>query len=134
MFCGMVLKNFVKFKERYFFDFFKIGNGLYIFVGVSLIGKIVVLELIWRCLDDKLNLLFINRCSLNEIVYVFCEFCIDIFVYRLIVIIGIIVEKIDIIKNEEDGVVGGLKKDFKNLKIEKKIKFYKIIIYFIKDG
>lgn len=46
MFCGMVLKNFVNFKERYLFDFFKIGNGLYIFVGVSLIGKIVVLELI----------------------------------------------------------------------------------------
>lgn len=92
MFCGMVLKNFVKFKERYFFDFFK----KYIFVGVSLIGKIMVLEIICRCMDDKLNLLFINRCSLNEIVYVFCEFYIVIFEYGLIVIIGIIVEKIDI--------------------------------------
>lgn len=95
MFCGMVLKNFVNFKERYLFDFFKIGNGLYIFVGVSLIGKIVVLELIWRCMGDKLIFLFINRCNLNEIVYVFCEFYIDIFEYGLIVIIGIIVEKID---------------------------------------
>lgn len=46
-------------------------------------------------MGDKLNLLFINRCNLNEILYVFCEFYIDIFEYGLIVIIGIIVEKID---------------------------------------
>lgn len=53
--------------------------------------------------------------------------------YGLRVIIGIIVEKIDIKRKEEVGVVGGVNKDFKNMIIEKEIKFYKIIIYFIED-
>lgn len=134
MLRGTVLKNFVKFKERYFFDFSKIGNGPYIFVGASSTGKTAALELIRRCLDDKLNSSLTNRCSPNEIAYAFCEFCIDIPVYRSTVITGIIVEKTDIIKNEEDGAVGGLKKDSKNLKTEKKTKFHKIIIYSTKDG
>lgn len=134
MLRGTVLKNFVKFKERYFFDFSKIGNGPYIFVGASSTGKTAALELIRRCMDDKLNSSLTNRCSPNEIAYAFCEFYIDIPVYGSTVITGIIVEKTDIIKNEEDGAVGGLKKDSKNLKNEKKTKFHKIIIYSTKDG
>lgn len=133
MLRGTVLKNFVKFKERYFFDFSKIGNGPYIFVGASSTGKTAALELIRRCMDDKLNSSLTNRCSPNEIAYAFCEFYIDIPVYGSTVITGIIVEKTDIIKNEEDGAVGGLKKDSKNLKTEKKTKFHKIIIYSTKD-
>lgn len=100
MLRGTVLKNFVKFKERYFFDFFKIGNGPYIFVGASSTGKTTALEIIRRCMDDKLNSSLTNRCSPNEIAYAFCEFYIDIPEYGSTVITGIIVEKTDIIKKE----------------------------------
>lgn len=92
MFCGMVLQNFVYFEKRFVFDFFKIKNGLNIFVGVSLMGKMVVFELIRRCMDSRFNLFFINRVNLNERVYVFCEFYFDIDKYGLIVIIGMIVD------------------------------------------
>lgn len=66
MLRGMVLKNFVNFKERYFFDFSKIGNGPYIFVGASSTGKTAALELIRRCMGDKLNSSLTNRCNPNE--------------------------------------------------------------------
>lgn len=67
-------------------------NGLNIFVGCSLIGKIVVLELIRRCMDCKINLFFIKRFDLDENVYVFCEYNNEIICYGFIVIIGMIVE------------------------------------------
>lgn len=70
----------------------KIENGLNFFVGFSLMGKIVVLELIRRCMDCKINLFFIKRFNLEECVYVFCEFKNDIIGYGFIVIIGMIVE------------------------------------------
>lgn len=92
MLRGTVLKNFVKFKERYFFDFLK----KYIFVGASSTGKTTALEIIRRCMDDKLNSSLTNRCSPNEIAYAFCEFYIVIPEYGSTVITGIIVEKTDI--------------------------------------
>lgn len=107
MFCGMVVENFVYFKERCKFDFLRIENGLNIFVGFSLIGKIVVLELMRRCMDSKINLFFIKRFDKNENVYVFCEFKVDIFCYGFIVIIGMIVEgkyesNLDLIFEDEE--------------------------------
>lgn len=94
MFWGMVLDNFVYFKERFVLNFLKVKNCLNFFVGVSLIGKIVILELIRRCMDRKLNLFVINCYSESEIVYVFCEFDIKNGEYGLMVILGMIVDKI----------------------------------------
>lgn len=133
MLRGMVLKNFVKFKERYFFDFSKIGNGPYIFVGASSTGKTAALEIIRRCMDDKLNSSLTNRCSQDNIAYAFCEFYIDFPAYGSRVITGIIVEKTDIKRKEEVGAVGGVNKDSKNMTTEKETKFHKIIIYSTED-
>lgn len=69
-------------------DFFKIKNGLNIFVGVSIMGKMVVFEWIRRCMDSWFNLFLINRVYLNERVYVFSEFYFDIDKYWLMVNIG----------------------------------------------
>lgn len=130
MLRGMVLKNFVNFKERYFFDFSKIGNGPYIFVGASSTGKTAALELIRRCMGDKLNSSLTNRCNPNKIASVFCEFYTDIPEYGSTVISGIIVEKTDNEGKEQDCAVGGEQIDSKG---ETKTIFHKIIIY-SKDG
>lgn len=130
MLRGMVLKNFVNFKERYFFDFSKIGNGPYIFVGASSTGKTAALELIRRCMGDKLNSSLTNRCNPNEIAYVFCEFYTDIPDYGPTVISGIIVEKTYNERKEQDCAVGREQIDSKG---ETKTMFHKIIIY-SKDG
>lgn len=130
MLRGMVLKNFVNFKERYLFDFSKIGNGPYIFVGASSTGKTAALELIRRCMGDKLNSSLTNRCNPNEIAYVFCEFYTDIPEYGSTVITGIIVEKTDNERKEQDCAIGGEQIDSKD---ETKTMFHKIIIY-SKDG
>lgn len=91
MLRGMVLQNFVHFKERFEFDFSKPGNGPYIFVGASATGKTVVLELIRRCMDSGLNSSLTNRAKNNERAYVFCVFDIDIHNYGPMVITGMIV-------------------------------------------
>lgn len=126
MLRGMVLKNFVNFKEKYLFDFSKIGNGPYIFVGASSTGKTAALELIRRCMGDKLNSSLTNRCNPNEISYVFCEFYTDIPEYGSTVITGIIVEKTDNERKEQDCAIGGEQIDSKG---ETKTMFHKIIIY-----
>lgn len=89
----MVLENFVYFIERFKLDFLNMKYGLNIFVGVNLIGKIFVLELIRRCMDIKLNLFFINCCDENKIVYVFCEFENVFGKYGFMVILGVIVDR-----------------------------------------
>lgn len=94
MFWGMVLENFVYFEKRFVLDFLKKENGFNIFVGVSLMGKIVVLEFIRRCMDRKINLLFINCFNESEIVWVFCEFGFENGKYGLMVILGMIVDGI----------------------------------------
>lgn len=114
MLRGMVLKNFVNFKERYLFDFSKIGNGPYIFVGASSTGKTAALELIRRCMGDKLISSLTNRCNPNEIAYVFCEFYTDIPEYGSTVITGIIVEKTDNERKEQDCAIGGEQIDSKD--------------------
>lgn len=93
MLRGVVLKNFVQFKNRFIFDFSKTKQGPIIFVGASSTGKTAVLELIRRCMDRKLNSSLTNRYDDSEIAYVFCEFRIERGKYGPMVISGMIVEK-----------------------------------------
>lgn len=93
MLRGVVLKNFVQFKNRFVFDFSKTQQGPIIFVGASSTGKTAVLELIRRCMDRKLNSSLTNRYDDSEIAYVFCEFRNENGKYGQIVISGMIVEK-----------------------------------------
>lgn len=126
----MVLENFVNFKERFVLDFLKIKYGLNIFVGVSLIGKIVVLELIRRCMDIKLNLFFINCCNESEIVYVFCEFENIFENYEFMVILGMIVDRVyeDYVDDDEED-----EEWEENEKVNKEdMIFYKVIMYVYK--
>lgn len=58
---------------------------LYIFVGVNFCGKSIIIELIRWCMIDEINLLKINFCFEDLVVYVFCKFDDEI-------IFGIIVE------------------------------------------
>lgn len=74
MLRGVVLKNFVHFKNRFIFDFSKTKQGPIIFVGASSTGKTAALELIRRCMDRKLNSSLTNRYDDSKIAYVFCEF------------------------------------------------------------
>lgn len=92
MLRGMVLHNFVNFKERSEIVFSKTGNGPSIFVGASSTGKTVVLELIRRCMDDEKNTSLTNRCNPDEDAFVFCEYSIKHDGYGPTVITGIQVE------------------------------------------
>lgn len=92
MLRGMVLQNFVHFKERFCLDFTKSRHGPNIFVGASSTGKTTVLELIRRCMDSKLSSSLTNRAKLNERAYVFCEFSVDFVNYGQTVITGMIVD------------------------------------------
>lgn len=66
MLCGMVQQNFVNFKDRLVFDFSKNKNGTSLFVGASSTGKTAALELIRRCMDDKLNSSLTTRYNQNK--------------------------------------------------------------------
>lgn len=92
MLRGMVQHNFVNFKDRLVFDFSKKGNGPNLFVGASSTGKTAALELIRRCMDDKLNSSLSTRYNQNNKAYVFCEFCVDFADFGHTVITGMIVE------------------------------------------
>lgn len=97
MLRGMVQHNFVNFKDRLVFDFSKKGNGPNLFVGASSTGKTAALELIRRCMDDKLNSSLSTRYNQNNKAYVFCEFYVDFADFGHTVITGMIVE------NDKDG-------------------------------
>lgn len=90
MLRGVVLKNFVQFKNRFIFDFSKTKQGPIIFVGASSTGKTAVIR---RCMDRKLNSSLTNRYDDSEIAYVFCEFRNERGKYGPMVISGMIVEK-----------------------------------------
>lgn len=125
------MENFVYFLERFVLDFLKLNYGLNIFVGVSLIGKIVVLELIRRCMDIRLNLFFINCCDESKIVYVFCEFENVYDNYEGMIILGMIVDKVyeDIVDSDEED-----EEWEENKKVNKEdIIFYKVIMYVYKE-
>lgn len=93
MLRGMVLDNFVHFKERFVLNFSKAKNCPNFFVGASSTGKTAALELIRRCMDRKLNSSVTNRYSESETAYVFCEFDIKNGEYGPTVISGMIVDK-----------------------------------------
>lgn len=98
MLCGMVQQNFVNFKDRLVFDFSKNKNGPSLFVGASSTGKTAALELIRRCMDDKLNSSLTTRYNQNKKAFVFCKFYIHFADFGHTVITGMVVEK-----NKETG-------------------------------
>lgn len=128
MLRGMVLENFVDFKERCKFDFSKTENGPYLFVGSSSTGKTVALELIRRCMDCKINSSLTKRSNTDENAYVFCEFKIDTPCYGPTVITGMIVEGKH--KSIQDSISEDEEYEVWN-EMQTKIdtKFHKVIMY-----
>lgn len=139
MLRGMVLENFVHFKERFFLNFSKTKHCPNFFVGASSTGKTAVLELIRRCMDKKLNSSVTNRFSENETAYVFCEFD-KIGEYGPTVISGMIVDMTQ--DDEEETSSRNLNEDdkeddeedeewIKKVEVDKEdTMFHKVIMYF----
>lgn len=136
MLRGMVLDNFVHFKERFVLNFSKAKNCPNFFVGASSTGKTAVLELIRRCMDRKLNSSVTNRFNESETAYVFCEFAKN-GEYGPTVISGMIVDKTQ--ESTEETSAGNLKNSeddeedeewVENVEVNKKdTMFHKVIMY-----
>lgn len=131
MLRGIVLENFVHFSERFALDFSKSNHGPNIFVGASSTGKTVVLELIRRCMDIRLNSSLTNRCDESKTAYVFCEFENAYDNYEGTIISGMIVDKVheDIVDSDEED-----EEWEENKKVNKEDTiFHKVIMYVYKE-
>lgn len=131
MLRGMVLENFVHFSKRFELDFSKSNHGPNIFVGASSTGKTVVLELIRRCMDIKLNSSLTNRCDESKTAYVFCEFENAYDNYEGTIISGMIVDRVheDIVDDDEEDEEW---EENKKVNREGTI-FHKVIMYVYKE-
>lgn len=131
MLRGIVLENFVHFSERFALDFSKSNHGPNIFVGASSTGKTVVLELIRRCMDIRLNSSLTNRCDESKTAYVFCEFENAYDNYEGTIISGMIVDRVheDIVDSDEED-----EEWEENKKVNKEDTiFHKVIMYVYKE-
>lgn len=131
MLRGMVFENFVHFSERFDLDFSKTNHGPNILVGASSTGKTVVLELIRRCMDIKLNSSLTNRCDESKTAYVFCEFEKTNGNYEPTVISGMIVDRVheDIVDSDEED-----EEWEENKKVNKEDTiFHKVIMYVYRE-
>lgn len=132
MLRGMVVENFVHFKERCKFDFSRTENGPNIFVGPSSTGKTAALELMRRCMDSKINSSLTKRFDKNENAYAFCEFKVDTPCYGSTVITGMIVEgkhesNPDSIPEDEEY------EDWNEMQTKNDTRFHKVIMYCYKE-
>lgn len=127
----MVLENFVHFSKRFDLDFSKSNHGPNILVGASSTGKTVVLELIRRCMDIKLNSSLTNRCDESKTAYVFCEFENAYDNYKGTIISGMIVDRVheDIVDSDEEDEEW---EENKKVNREDTI-FHKVIMYVYKE-
>lgn len=131
MLRGIVLENFVHFSERFALDFSKSNHGPNIFVGASSTGKTVVLELIRRCMDIRLNSSLTNRCDESKTAYVFCEFENAYDNYEGTIISGMIVDRVheNIVDSDEED-----EEWEENKKVNKEDTiFHKVIMYVYKE-
>lgn len=139
MLRGMVLENFVHFKSRFVLDFSKTKNGPNIFVGASSTGKTVVLELIRRCMDRKINSSLTNRFNESETAYVFCEFGVENTKYGPTVMSGMIIDGIQTLVKNDTNDIENIEDDEEDEEWVQTVKgdhidtmFHRVIMYFCK--